>query len=86
MKPPACPYPSRPVVVDQSVKHRRTMVIHAITSSADRRGAMLASHEDFFPPLRPAAAFCALLPPLPEPLLLELWLLPKTCKSKNASA
>ena len=37
---------------------------------------MLASHEDCFPPLRPAAAFCALLPPLPEPLLFELWLLP----------
>jgi len=28
--------------------------------------------EDFFPPFRPAAAFCALLPPLPEP---ELFLL-----------
>ena len=30
---------------------------------------------DFLPPLRPAFAFCALLPPLPEPLLFWLWLL-----------
>ena len=28
------------------------------------------------PPLRPAAAFWALLPPLPGPLLLRLWLEP----------
>ena len=28
------------------------------------------------PPLRPAACFCLRLPPLPEPLLLLLWLLP----------
>jgi hypothetical protein len=28
------------------------------------------------PPFRPAAAFCARLPPLPEPLLRRLWLLP----------
>src|SRR5437868_74595 len=31
---------------------------------------------DFLPPLRPAAAFWALLPPLPDPLLLALRLLP----------
>jgi hypothetical protein len=30
-----------------------------------------------FPPLRPAAAFWALLPPLPLPLLFLLWLLPE---------
>src|SRR3954453_14230520 len=33
--------------------------------------------DDFLPPLRPAAAFCALLPPLPLPLLCLLWLLPE---------
>src|SRR5436305_2733238 len=32
--------------------------------------------EDFLPPLRPAAAFCALLPPLPGPELFRLWLEP----------
>src|ERR671922_655046 len=31
---------------------------------------------DFLPPLRPAACFCARLPPLPLPLLRLLWLLP----------
>src|SRR6185437_10797442 len=31
---------------------------------------------DFLPPLRPAAAFCALFPPLPLPLLFLLWLEP----------
>lgn len=31
---------------------------------------------DFFPPLRPAAAFWARFPPLPEPLLRRDWLLP----------
>jgi hypothetical protein len=29
-----------------------------------------------FPPFRPAATFCAWLPPLPGPLLLRLWLEP----------
>src|SRR5438445_240298 len=32
--------------------------------------------EDFLPPLRPAAAFWALLPPLPDPELFLLWLEP----------
>jgi hypothetical protein len=30
------------------------------------------SQLDFVPPFRPAAAFCARLPPLPGPLLLRL--------------
>src|SRR5207302_1236412 len=34
------------------------------------------SQLDFLPPLRPAAAFWARLPPLPEPLLLRLRLEP----------
>src|SRR3954447_3415069 len=39
--------------------------------------SVLSSRQlDFWPPLRPAAAFCARLPPLPKPLLLRLWLLP----------
>ena len=48
----------------------------ATTPTTDRPGEMLASHEDSFPPLRPAAAFCAVLPPRSAPLLCELWLLP----------
>jgi hypothetical protein len=35
-----------------------------------------AQLEDALPPLRPALCFCARLPPLPEPLLLLLRLLP----------
>src|SRR3954447_7575297 len=50
---------------------------------ASRRGApwgLLVWHgdqDDFLPPFRPAAAFWALLPPLPLPLLCLLRLLPE---------
>src|SRR5688500_9295755 len=36
----------------------------------------LSRQLEALPPLRPAACFWALLPPLPLPLLLLLWLLP----------
>jgi len=38
------------------------------------RGAQL--DDEACPPLRPAACFCARLPPLPEPVLFRLRLLP----------
>src|SRR4051794_25421572 len=40
-------------------------------------GLARSSQLDFFPPLRPAAFFWAVLPPLPGPLLRRLWLLPE---------
>jgi hypothetical protein len=44
---------------------------------ADRSDSVSRTRQlDFLPPLRPAAAFCALLPALPLPLPRRLWLLP----------
>src|SRR5215212_3790364 len=56
----------------------------AVASGARRSGCACtrirakapANGQLFLPPLRPAAAFWALLPPLPLPLLFLLWLLP----------
>src|SRR5437762_5173411 len=44
--------------------------------TAIRAGGRSAVQLDFLPPLGPAAAFWARLPPLPGPLLRLLWLLP----------
>jgi hypothetical protein len=46
-------------------------------SRASDVSAAAAAQLDFFPPLRPAAFFCAWLPPLPPPLLFLLRLEPE---------
>src|SRR5438128_12584522 len=53
---------------------------HGLTRSGgpalQKFSAAAAAQLDFFPPLRPAAFFCAWLPPLPPPLLFLLRLEP----------
>src|SRR5436309_11275321 len=63
---------SRIYILRMEVAAQTTTTSMAATSSRCRRVSQL----DFLPPLRPAAAFWARLPPLPLPLLWRLRLLP----------